>query len=156
MILYTLIDFIREKRRFYSLLSNYDVLEEKITVDENNNVLVDAEFTTSISKYKFLSKILNKFIDKKMLHLEMTCNIDKNLNQIKFQTKPKKKDYFDCNGTFYCDNDYNVLSHTITIEFNDKYKIIKTMFENSIRENILKQIESDISELKKLSKKENF
>lgn len=155
MILYSLIDFLREKRKFYELLSDYDVINETVAFDNNNNLCIDAEFYTSISKYKFLSKILKRFVDKKMLHLVMNCNFDKNLNQIKFKTKPKFVDYFDCYGIFYCDDEYNVLSHDIILEFNEKYKIAK-MFETKIRENILNQIEIDIKELKKLSKDENF
>ena len=65
MIVCALIDFIRKKRMFYGLLSNYEVKKETITFDENNNIYIDAEFITSISKYKLLSKLLSKFVDKK-------------------------------------------------------------------------------------------
>jgi len=149
-----IIDFIREKRKFYSLLSNYNVIHETMTFDNNNNIIINAEFVTNISKYKFLQKILNKFVDQKILHLETNCNFYKNLNQIKFNTKSKLIDYFDCNGIFYCDDDYNILSHDIHLNFNEKYKMVK-MFESRIRENIIKQIEIDIKELKKLNNEEN-
>lgn len=151
MILSAFIDFIRKKKMFYGLLSNYEVKKETITFDENNNIYIDAEFITSISKYKFLSKILNKLVSKKILHLEAKCNFISDLKQIKFKTKPKLIPYFDCCGVFYCDDDYNVLSHEISLEFNEKYKIAK-MFEEKIRESILKQIKYDIDELKKLEK----
>ena len=47
------------------------------------NVLsyIDAEFITSISKYKLLSKLLSKFVDKKILHLEAKCNFISDLKQ---------------------------------------------------------------------------
>jgi hypothetical protein len=136
---------------FYGLLSNYKVERETLTFDDNNNIYIDAEFVTSISKYKVLSKILSKLINKKMLHLETKCNFINDLKQIKFKTKPKIIPYFDCSGVFYCDDDYNVLSHEINLIFNDKYKIVK-MFEEKIRESILKQIKYDIDELKQLEK----
>lgn len=151
MILCALIDFIREKREFYSLLSNYEVKKETVTFDNNNNVCIDAEFITNISKYKFLSKILNKLISKKILHLEANCNFIGDLKQIKFKTRPVSINYFDCSGVFYCDDEYNVLSHEINIVFNEKYKIAK-MFEERIRESILKQIKLDIEEIKELKK----
>lgn len=151
MIVCALIDFIRKKRMFYGLLSNYEVKKETITFDENNNIYIDAEFITSISKYKLLSKLLSKFVDKKILHLEAKCNFISDLKQIKFKTKPKLVPYFDCSGVFYCDDDYNVLSHEIKLEFNEKYKIAQ-MFEDRIRESILKQIKYDTEELKRLEK----
>lgn len=150
MILYInkFIDFIGSKKQFYRLLSNYNVINENISISANN-IHIDAEFITNISKYKFLSSILNRIVDKNILHLQMECTFDSSLNQIKFKTRPKKVHYFDCYGTFYCDDEYNILSHDIQIQFNDNFKSAK-MFEGKIKENIIKQIDSDIIELKKL------
>ena len=80
----------------------------------------------------------------------MKCEFDYNLYQIKFKVQPKQVDYFTCSGILYCDNDYNILNNNIELEFIPKFQIIKKMFDEKIKKNILKQIESDIKNFKKL------
>lgn len=140
---------ISKRGQFYTLLDNYDVIKEDINISDNI-VKVNAEFITSLSNYSFLKKVLSKLIDKKFLHLETDCEFDYNLHQIKFKVRPKLVDYFECNGTLYCDNDYNILNHTIELEFTEKFQIIKKMFDERIKKNILKQIEGDVKSFKKL------
>ena len=116
---------------------------------------VNAEFITSLSRYKFLTKILNKLVDQKLLHLETKFEFDSNLNQIKFFVKPKLVDYFECRGVLYCDKDYSIFSHMIHIEYSPKFNIVKSMFDDQIKNSILNQIEADINEFKKLLLKKN-
>lgn len=143
---------ISNKGKFYDLLPNYKVISEDIKY-KDNNLEVNAEFITNISRYKFLTKILNKLIDQKLLHLETKFEFDSNLNQIKFFVKPKLVDYFECSGILYCDNDYSILSHMIHIEYIEKFNMIKSMFDDQIKKNIISQIENDIREFKKIMEK---
>lgn len=140
---------ISKRGKFYSLLDNYDVIKEDIDISDNI-IKVNAEFITSISNYSFLKKVLSKLIDKKLLHLETKCEFDYNLHQIKFNVRPKFVDYFECNGILYCDSDYNILNHNLEIEFIERFQIIKKMFDERIKKNILKQIEGDVNNFKKL------
>lgn len=143
---------ISNKGQFYQLLPNYKVINEDIKYSDNN-LKVNAEFITNLSRYKFLTKILNNLIDQKLLHLETKFEFDSNLNQIKFFVKPKLVDYFECSGVLYCDKDYSIFSHMIHIDYSEKFNIVKSMFDEQIKKSILSQIENDISEFKKLVKK---
>lgn len=140
---------ISKRGKFYTLLDNYDVIREDIDIS-GNIIKVNAEFITSLSNYSFLKKVLSKLIDKKLLHLETECEFDYNLHQIKFHVRPKCLDYFECNGVLYCDDNYNILNHTIELEFVEKFQIVKKMFDERIKKNILKQIEGDVKNFKKL------
>ena len=143
---------ISNKGQFYQLLPNYKVINEDIKYNDNH-LEVNAEFITSLSRYKFLTKILNQLIDQKILHLETKFEFDSNLNQIKFFVKPKLVDYFECSGVLYCDKDYSIFSHMINIDYSQKFTIVKSMFDDQIKKSILSQIEHDIDEFKKLVKK---
>lgn len=142
---------ISNKRQFYQLLPNYKVINEDIKYSDNH-LEVNAEFITNLSRYKFLTKILNKLINQKLLHLETKFEFDSNLNQIKFFVKPKHVDYFECSGVLYCDKDYSIFSHMIHIDYNEKFCIVKSMFDDQIKKSILNQIENDILEFKKIIK----
>lgn len=140
---------ISKRGKFYGLLDNYEVLHEDININDNI-IEVNAEFITNLSNYSFLKKIVSKLIDKKLLHLEIKCEFDYNLYQIKFFVHPKLVDYFECSGVLYCDNDYNILNHNIELQFNERFKIVQKMFDERIKKNILKQIDGDIKKFKKL------
>ena len=138
--------------QFYQLLPNYKVISENIKYNKNN-LEVNAEFITNLSRYKFLTKILNTLIDQKLLHLKTKFEFDPNLNQIKFFVKPKLVDYFECSGVLYCDKEYSILNHMIHVDYHDKFNIVKSMFDERIKKSILSQIENDIDQLKKIFKK---
>lgn len=148
----SIVDEILKHDKFYELLDNYEVIHEKIGKN-NENLQVQAEFITNISKYKFLQKIISKLIDQKLLHLQTDFMFDPQLYQIKFNVKPKLVDYFHCIGTLYCDIDFNILSHNVNIEYSEKFNIVKKLLDEKIKDCILKQIKGDIEEFKKIIKK---
>ena len=148
-----LIDVILRDQKFYKLMPNYTVIDEKIYKEENI-YKVEAEIISSISRYKFLNKVLEKIVHKNLLHCYVYLDFIPDLYQIKLVVRPKFTDYFVFEGILYCHTDLTILNHTITIQYSKTVEMAKRLFDKRIKATILNQIESDIESLRVYLKNE--
>ena len=143
--------FIMEEQKFYTILPSYEVISE--TIDRNGNTMeVNGEVITNLSRYKFLDKILKKLVDKNLMHLKVHFRFDPELYQIKLRVEPKYKQHFQFDGILYCDPDFKILNHNITIAYSKSFEMVQKMFDTKIKHSILDQIERDIEYLKNYKK----
>lgn len=147
-----LIDAILRDQKFYQLMPNYTVICEKI-YQEKNVYKIEAEIISTMSRYKFLNKILEKIVHKNLLHCYVYLDFLPDLYQIKLVVKPKFTNYFVFDGIFYCQPDLTILNHTMDIQYSKTLEIAKSMFDKRIKSTILNQIESDIQSLQTHFKK---
>ena len=77
---------------------------------------------------------------------------DPELYQIKLRVEPKYKQHFQFDGILYCDPDFKILNHNITIVYSKSFELVQKMFDTKIKHSILDQIERDIEYLKNYKK----
>ena len=147
-MMHKILDFILENQKFYGLLSNYELVDEKISKNQQN-LIVSATVISQLSRYKFLNEILKKIFSENFLHLDINFTFDPELLQMRINVKPTVDKYFTFYGTFYCSNDLDILSHQLHIEYDKSFQVVQKIMDKKIKKCIIDQVNRDILCLKK-------
>lgn len=150
-----IIDNVVFNQQLYTLLPHYDVIHEKI-IRTGDVLKVEAEVRSKISRYKFMNKILSKFVDKELLHLFISFTFDPNLYQLRIKVHPVSKLLFSFDGTFYCLENLDIINHEMNIEYEKSIEMVKKLFDKKIRGIIVEQTKRDIEMLQQEFQKEKY